>query len=96
MDRIIQTAGPSISQKEIDYVLDAVKNGWYENWNGYIKKFEAGFAEYIGAKHAISTSSCTGALHLSLAGLGIKKGDEVLVPDSRCHLCGSPTDLRGC
>jgi len=82
MDRIIQTAGPSISQKEIDYVLDAVKNGWYENWNGYIKKFEAGFAEYIGAKHAISTSSCTGALHLSLAGLGIKKGDEVLVPDT--------------
>jgi perosamine synthetase len=82
MDKIIQTAGPSIGQREIDYVLDAVKNGWYENWNGYLNKFEKKFAEFIGTKHAIPTSSCTGALHLSLAALGIKKGDEVIVPDT--------------
>jgi len=82
MEKIIQTAGPSITQKEIDYVLDAVKNGWYENWNGYLNKFEKKFSEYIGTSHAIPTSSCTGALHLSLAALGIKKGDEVIVPDT--------------
>lgn len=82
MDNIIQTAGPSISQKEVDYVLDAVKNGWYENWSGYINKFEEEFAKYIGTKYAISTSSCTGALHLILASLRIRKGDEVIVPDT--------------
>ena len=82
MEKLIQTAGPSITQKEIDYVLDAIKNGWYENWSGYINKFESSFAAYTGVKHAISTSSCTGALHLSLAGLGIKKGDEVIVPET--------------
>lgn len=82
MHKIIQTAGPSITKKEIDYVLDAVKNGWYENWNGYLNKFEKKFSEYIGTNHAIPTSSCTGALHLSLAASGIKKGDEVIVPET--------------
>jgi perosamine synthetase len=78
---MILTAGPSITQKEIDYVNDAVRNGWNEHWGDYIKKFEKSFAEYIGVKHALATSSCTGALHLSLVALGIGKGDEVIVPD---------------
>lgn len=79
--KMILTAGPSITQKEIDYVNDAVKNGWNEHWGDYIKKFEKSFAEFIGVKHALTTSSCTGALHLSLVALGIGKGDEVIVPD---------------
>ena len=82
MRRIVQTAGPFITQKEIDYVLDAVKNGWYENWSGYINKFEKKFAEYIGTKYAIATSSCTGAMHLALAALHVKEEDEVIVPES--------------
>lgn len=82
IDKMIPSAGPSISQKEIDYVSDAVKNGWYDNWNGYIKKFEQKFAEYIGVKYAISTSSCTGAMHLALAALDIKPGDEIIVPET--------------
>lgn len=81
IDKMIPSAGPWITQKEADYVLDAVKNGWYDNWNGYIKKFEQKFAEYIGVKYAISTSSCTGAMHLALAALHVKAGDEVIVPD---------------
>jgi len=79
---MILTAGPSITQKEIDYVTDAVTNGIDEHWNDYIKRFEKAFAEYIGVKHALTTSSCTGALHLALVALGIKEGDEVIVPDS--------------
>ena len=79
--KMILTAGPSITQKEIDYVNDAVKNGWNEHWGDYIQKFEKSFAEYIGVKHAMATSSCTGALHLALAALGIGNGDEVIVPD---------------
>lgn len=78
---MILTAGPSITQKEIDYVTDAITNGHDEHWGDYIKKFEKAFAQYIGVKHALSTSSCTGALHLSLVALGIGEGDEVIVPD---------------
>lgn len=75
------TAGPSITDKEISYVTDAVTNGWNSHWGDYIAKFEKTFAEYVGTKHALSTSSCTGALHLILAGLGVKPGDEVIVPE---------------
>lgn len=79
--RTILTAGPSITEKEIEYVLDAVRHGWNENWNCYLTRFEKAFAEYVGTRFALSTSSCTGALHLGLLGLGIGPGDEVIVPE---------------
>jgi perosamine synthetase len=81
VSEMILTAGPSITQKEIDYVTDAITNGHDEHWGDYIKRFEKSFAEYIGVKYALTTSSCTGALHLALVALGIKEGDEVIVPD---------------
>ncbi len=78
---MILTAGPSISAREASYALDAARYGWNNQWNKYIKEFESVFANYIGTKYALATSSCTGALHLALASLGIGPGDEVVVPD---------------
>ena len=80
-NKMILTAGPSITEKEIAYVTDAVTNGWNENWNSYLSRFENKFSNYIGTQYAIPTSSCTGALHLGLLALGIGPGDEVIVPD---------------
>ena len=79
-DKIL-TAGPSVSSLEQYYTYDATLYGWNNKWNKYLKKFEDEFAEYIGVKHAIATSCCTGALHLSLVALDIGPGDEVIVPD---------------
>lgn len=81
MDKMILTAGPSITDLEIQYVNDAVRNGWNENWNGYLSKFEQCFKNYIGVDHAMTTSSCTGALHLALLACEIGPGDEVIVPE---------------
>jgi perosamine synthetase len=78
---IISTAGPSISARETSYALDAARYGWNRQMDKYIKNFETAFADYIGTKYAISTSCCTGALHLAIAALGIGPGDEVIVPD---------------
>ena len=80
-DQLLLTAGPSISQLESYYAFDAARNGWNSNWSYYLNKLEEEFAEYIGVKHAIATSSCTGALHIALLALGIGEGDEVIVPD---------------
>jgi perosamine synthetase len=77
----VLTAGPSISALEISYVTDAVRNGWNAHSSDYLVRFEEEFAKYVGAKFAMATSSCTGALHLSLLALGIGPGDEVIVPD---------------
>jgi DegT/DnrJ/EryC1/StrS aminotransferase family len=77
----ILTAGPSITSREIEYVLDPVQYGWNENWNSYLSRFECAFAQSVGARFAISTSSYTGALHLALLALGVEPGDEVIVPE---------------
>jgi dTDP-4-amino-4,6-dideoxygalactose transaminase/RimJ/RimL family protein N-acetyltransferase len=79
---LILTAGPSISSLEIDQVVEAVTQGWNSRHSEYIKNFQTAFAEYLGVKYAMCTSSCTGALHLSLAALGLEKGDEVIVPEN--------------
>lgn len=78
----IPVAGPSITQKEIDYVTEAVKTAWYDGTNVFHEKFERTFAVHCGRRYAVSLPSCTSALHLALLALGIGKGDEVIVPDA--------------
>jgi len=78
--RLILTAGPSITDLEVEYVTDAVQHGWNERWNEYLVKFETSLAEYVGVRYAMATSSATGALHLGLLALGVGPGDEVIVP----------------
>ena len=46
-DKMILTAGPSITRREIDYVTDAIINGHEEQWGDYLHKFEKDFADYI-------------------------------------------------
>lgn len=77
----IALAGPDIGQKEIDYVVDAVKNGWYKTYDKHIKQLEKTFADYVGAKYAIATYCGTHALHLAVIALNLQPGDEVIVTD---------------
>lgn len=81
MDKFIPVSEPSITQREIDYVTDAVKSGWVSSLGQYINAFEEKFANLCGTKYALSASNGTTALHLALASLGIKEADEVIVPD---------------
>lgn len=80
--REVASGGPWITEKEISYVSDAVANGWYSNWSGYLTRFEKALAAYTGTKYCLATSSCTGALHIAMLALGLKPGDEVIVPET--------------
>jgi perosamine synthetase len=80
MNKILY-AKPSITQLEIDYVTDAVTNGWGDHCYDYVEKFKEKIKKYFGVKYAWSTSSCHGALHIVLMALGIGPGDEVIAPD---------------
>ncbi|MEI6513507.1 MAG: DegT/DnrJ/EryC1/StrS family aminotransferase [bacterium] len=66
---------------EVAYATDAARNGWGDRCYQYIMHFEEAFKDHLGVKHAIATSSCTGALHMGLAALGIGSGDEVIMAD---------------
>jgi perosamine synthetase len=94
MEQIL-VSGPSITEKEIDYVRDAVTNAWYANANRYRERFEKAFAKYLGVKFAIPLSSCTSAIHLSLLALGVAPRDEVIVPDVTWIASAAPVTYVG-
>lgn len=77
----ISFAGPWITQKEIDYVTDATRNGFYETYDLHTKKLEKAVAEYLGVKYTIATHCCTLALHLAAVTLDLGSEDEVIVTD---------------
>lgn len=86
---------PSITEKEIEYATDAARNGWGERCYEYIHRFEELFKQHLGVKYAIATSSCTGALHMGLAALGISPGDEVILADTNWIASAAPITYLG-
>lgn len=95
MTERIPVAGPWITEKEVRYAAEAAADGWYERAGHYVQRFEEAFARYLGTRHAIAVPHCTSALHLALAGLGIKEGDEVIVPDISWIASAAPTYYVG-
>jgi perosamine synthetase len=86
---------PSVGELEMQYVLDAVRNGWGERCYEYIDRFEKTFAKHLGATYAIATSSCTGALHMGMAALGIGPGDEVILANTNWIASAAPIRYLG-
>jgi dTDP-4-amino-4,6-dideoxygalactose transaminase len=70
---------PMIEQPEIDEVVASMKSGWLGT-GPKVARFEEMFRNYKGVRNAVAASSCTAALHLSMLAIGIKPGDEVIVP----------------
>jgi perosamine synthetase len=95
MEERIFVSGPSITEKEISYVTDAVKTAWYTHANDYIEKFEYAVADYVGRKYAIAMPSCTAAIQLSIMVLGLKPDDEVILPDTTWISTCSPYHYFG-
>jgi len=70
---------PDIDEAEIRSVEQVLRSGWLTT-GPKVKEFEKQFAAFVGARHAIAVNSCTAALHLALDAIGLREGDEVLVP----------------
>lgn len=86
---------PSITDLEIRYATDAATNGWGERCYEYITRFEDAFRQHLSVKYAIATSSCTGALHMGLAALGVGPGDEVIMADTNWIATAAPITHLG-
>ena len=79
MSEWIPVARPTLGDKEIAQLVDAVRGGRISA-GPKVAGFEEAIADYVGAKHAVAVGSGTAALHVALALLGIGPGDEVVVP----------------
>jgi dTDP-4-amino-4,6-dideoxygalactose transaminase len=70
---------PVFGDEERAAVQRPLESGWVVQ-GPYVKAFEERFAAFVGSPHAVAASSCTTALHMTVAALGVKPGDEVIVP----------------
>ncbi len=75
----VPIARTSLTEAEIQSVLSPLRSGWLVQ-GPKVREFEEKWSAFTGAKHAIAVTSCTTALHLSLAALGFGPGDEAVVP----------------
>jgi len=80
---MIQINAPQIGKEEIDAVVKVLKSGILTQGVGagpMVTAFENAFSKYAKAKHAVAVSTGTGALHCALTAVGVKQGDEVILP----------------
>jgi perosamine synthetase len=70
---------PFFDKPELEAVLKPLESGWVVQ-GPYVREFEEKFSAFTGARFAVASSSCTTALHIAVAALGLKPGDEVIVP----------------
>lgn len=92
--KFIIFGAPAIGKEEIKEVEDSLRFGWLGT-GPKVHKFEKMFKKYKGSKFAMALNSCTGALHLSLLAIGIKPGDEVIVPTMTfCSTAGAIIHAR--
>ena len=77
----ISFAGPSITQREVRYVVDGVNYGFYDDRRKHIERLERAVADYVGAKYALAGFCCTHSMHLACLVSGFKPGDEVICTD---------------
>src|SRR3989344_3137193 len=83
----------TFGEEEVQAVADVVKSG---HWAGgpRVKELEEALCTRAGVKHAVGVSSGLSALRLALQGLGVKSGDEVIVPGFSCvALANAPLAL---
>ena len=80
-EQFIPVCEPFLGGNELKYITDAVSSGWISSSGSYLQKFENTFAGYCGVRFGVGVCNGTAALHLALNALGIKTGDEVIIPD---------------
>jgi dTDP-4-amino-4,6-dideoxygalactose transaminase len=76
-DTWLPVALPWIGEREKQLVLETLDSGWITT-GPRTQELGRGIAALAGARHGLAVNSCTGALHLALAGLGVGPGDEVV------------------
>jgi perosamine synthetase len=78
-NHFLPLARPSLGDEEIAAVVETLRSGWLTT-GPRVREFQEKFRLLVGAAHAVAINSGTAALHLALDAVGIRRGDEVIVP----------------
>ena len=86
---------PSLNGNEKKYVDECIDTTWISSRGHFVTDFEKAFAKYIGVNYATGVCNGTVAIHLALVALGIKEGDEVIVPTFTYVASANPIKMVG-
>ncbi len=78
---MIPVCKPWLPGNEKKYVQECMDTNWISSSGEFITRFEEDFSSYCGSEFGVSCTSCYAALHLACMAIGLKKGDEVIVPN---------------
>ena len=80
-NKFIPVSIPEVSSEDIKSVNSVLKKGWISSDGPEVKIFESKFSKKINRKYSIAVSNGTAALEIAIKALGIKKNDEVIIPN---------------
>lgn len=86
---------PQLIERDLEYVSECVRSGWVSSAGRYLNEFEEGWAAYCGRRHGIAVSNGTAALQLAVACLGLKPGEEVIMPTFTIISCALAVIYNG-
>ena len=87
----IQQFEPHLGEEEKHQLIEVIDSGWFTEAKK-TRKFEKIFAEYVGKKYAVATTSGTSALFIALYAMNLSRNDQVIVPD--LTFVASPNSVR--
>ena len=86
---------PRLGERELEYISECVRTGWVSSGGRFINEFEERWAAYCGRRYGIAVSNGTAALQLAVACLGLKPGDEVILPTFTIVSCALAVIYNG-
>ncbi len=86
---------PYLGKEELRNASEAIESGWISSSGKFIQEFENAFSKYIGAKNGVAASNGSTAIHLALSAMGVKKGDEVILPSLTSISCANAVRFTG-
>src|SRR6266496_3144013 len=86
---------PLLGKREEELVLECLRSGWISSAGKFIEDFEQRWADYCGRRYGIAVSNGTAALQLAFACIGLKPGDEVILPTFTIISCALAVIYNG-
>ena len=95
MSDFIPVNEPCLNGNEKKYLNQCIDSGWISSEGPFVSQFEENFAAYVGKKYAIAVSNGSAALDVAVKAMGIKAGDEVIMPSFTIVSCANAVIRAG-
>jgi perosamine synthetase len=84
---LIPVSEPLIDGREKELLMQCIDSGWISSEGPFVTEFERGFSHYVGTEYGVAVCSGTAALETALYAIGIRKGDEIIMPSFTIISC---------